>query len=70
VHEDALDRDFIEQYTTGFDEFVSALQAVSWNDIVEQSGVSKQEIEQAAQIFVDSERTRPRAQFAGIFARK
>src|SRR5690349_19520730 len=57
AHEDALDRDFIEQYTTGFDEFVSALQAVSWNDIVEQSGVSKQEIEQAAQIFVDSERT-------------
>ncbi|HEU4837559.1 MAG TPA: molybdopterin-dependent oxidoreductase, partial [Pyrinomonadaceae bacterium] len=57
AHEDALDRDFIAQYTTGFDEFVSALQAVSWSEIVEQSGVAKDKIEEAAQIFVDSERT-------------
>jgi molybdopterin-dependent oxidoreductase alpha subunit len=57
AHEDALDRDFIAQYTTGFDEFVAALQGVSWSEIVEQSGVSREKIEQAAQIFVDSERT-------------
>jgi molybdopterin-dependent oxidoreductase alpha subunit len=52
-----LDREFISQYTTGFDEFTSALQAVSWVDIVEQSGVAREQIEQAAQIFVESERT-------------
>ncbi|MEN3327815.1 MAG: hypothetical protein V7638_2622 [Acidobacteriota bacterium] len=57
AHEGALDRDFIAQHTTGFDEFVSALQAVSWSEIVEQSGVAREQIEQAAQIFVDSERT-------------
>jgi len=57
VREDSLDREFIAQYTTGFDEFVSALQAVSWSEIVEQSGVTKEQIEQAAKIFVDSERT-------------
>jgi len=57
AHENALDRDFIAQHTTGFDEFVSALQAVSWSEIVEQSGVAREKIEQAAQIFVDSERT-------------
>jgi molybdopterin-dependent oxidoreductase alpha subunit len=57
AHEDSLDRDFITQYTTGFDEFVSALNAVSWSDIVEQSGVEREKIEQAARIFVDSERT-------------
>jgi molybdopterin-dependent oxidoreductase alpha subunit len=57
AHENALDRDFIAQHTTGFDEFVSALQAVSWNEIVEQSGVTREQIEQAAQIFVYSERT-------------
>ena len=57
AREDSLDRDFIAQYTTGFDEFVSALQAVSWSEIVEQSGVEREQIEQAAQIFVDSERT-------------
>ena len=57
AHEDVLDREFITQYTTGFDEFVSALRAVSWSEIVEQSGVAKEKIEEAAQIFVDSERT-------------
>ncbi|HEY4426466.1 MAG TPA: FdhF/YdeP family oxidoreductase [Pyrinomonadaceae bacterium] len=57
AREDALDRDFIAQYTTGFDEFVSALETVSWNEIVEQSGVEREQIEQAARIFVDSERT-------------
>jgi molybdopterin-dependent oxidoreductase alpha subunit len=57
AHENALDRDFIAQHTTGLEEFVSALQAVSWSEIVEQSGVAREQIEQAAQIFVDSERT-------------
>jgi molybdopterin-dependent oxidoreductase alpha subunit len=57
AYENALDRDFIAQYTTGFDEFVSTLETVSWNEIVQQSGVSKEQIEQAARIFVDSERT-------------
>src|SRR6185369_1901355 len=56
-HEDALDRDFITQYTWRFDDFVSALQNVSWAEIVEQSGVARELIEQAAQIFIESERT-------------
>jgi molybdopterin-dependent oxidoreductase alpha subunit len=57
AQDDALDRDFISQYTMGFDDFVSSLQAVSWAEIVEQSGVAREKIEQAAKIFVESERT-------------
>lgn len=57
AHDGALDPDFISRYTTGFEEFVSALETVSWDDIVEQSGVSRTEIESAARIFVESERT-------------
>src|SRR5689334_20305009 len=53
----ALDREFIDKYTTGFDDFVAALRKVSWEEIVEQSGVSREQIEAAAQIFVESERT-------------
>src|SRR5262249_21815544 len=53
----ALDRDFIDTHTTGFDAFASALQNVSWSEIVEQSGVAKEQLEAAAQIFVASERT-------------
>lgn len=54
---DALDREFIERYTTGSEEFVSALQEVSWEEIVAQAGVAQDLIEKAAEIFVSSERT-------------
>ena len=57
AREGALDRDFIDNYTDGFESFVSSVQAVSWDEIVEQSGVGRELIEQAAQIFVESERT-------------
>ncbi|HET9525609.1 MAG TPA: FdhF/YdeP family oxidoreductase [Pyrinomonadaceae bacterium] len=57
AHEGVLDLDFISRHTTGFEEFVSALNTVSWNEIVEQSGVPQPQIEAAAQIFVESERT-------------
>ena len=53
----AVDREFIEKYTCGFDAFAAALQGVSWSDIVEQSGVAKEQLEAAAQIFIESERT-------------
>ena len=52
-----LDLDFISAQTTGFEEFVSELELVSWDDIVEQSGVSKELIEQAAEIFIKSNQT-------------
>ena len=52
-----LDQDFLARYTDGFDEFARALRDVSWSDIVEQSGVAKDEIEKAADIFIASERT-------------
>ena len=57
AHEGAVDREFVAGHTVGFEEFASALEAVSWDDIVEQSGVSRAQIESAAQIFVESERT-------------
>jgi molybdopterin-dependent oxidoreductase alpha subunit len=54
---DALDRDFIESYTTGFEEFVVRLAEVGWDQIVAQAGVARDLIEKAAEIFVKSERT-------------
>ena len=52
-----LDHDFINQFTTGYEEFAGALRNVQWGDIIEQSGVSRTKIEDAAMIFVQSERT-------------
>jgi molybdopterin-dependent oxidoreductase alpha subunit len=57
AREGVVDQDFVARYTVGFEQFAEGVQAVSWDDIVEQSGVSKEQIESAAQIFVESERT-------------
>lgn len=53
----ALDKEFIDTHTVGFQEFVSALAEVSWDEIVAQAGVAQDEIQKAADIFVKSERT-------------
>ncbi|HWN11436.1 MAG TPA: FdhF/YdeP family oxidoreductase [Pyrinomonadaceae bacterium] len=52
-----LDQEFIRDYTAGFDEFVAALRIADWDEIVTQSGISKVEIEEAASIFIESERS-------------
>ena len=54
---EVLDRDFITQHTNGFEEFAAALRKAHWGDIIEQSGVPKTRIEEAARIFIQSERT-------------
>ncbi len=52
-----LDHDFIRCYTTGFEELVSSIRKASWDELVEQSGIGKAQLEQAARIFAESERT-------------
>src|SRR6476469_5072712 len=54
---DALDREFLSTYTAGFEDFGAALETVSWEEIVAQAGVAKNLIQEAAEIFVASERT-------------
>ena len=48
--------DFIARHTTGFDAFIAALRAESWDVIVEQSGASRQKIRDAAKIAIEAER--------------
>jgi len=51
-----LDQEFIQSHTSGFEEFKAALSQAHWGDILDQSGVSKVKIEDAARIFIESER--------------
>ena len=51
-----LDHEFIKQHTTGFAEFAAALEAESWDEIVESSGVTREELRAAADIYINSER--------------
>ena len=51
-----LDREFIERESAGFEEFATELEKVGWAEIVEQSGVSEDQIREAAEIYINSER--------------
>ena len=52
-----LDRSFIDDHTAGFAEFAAALKAESWDEIVEGSGIPREQIRQAAEIMMNSQRT-------------
>ncbi len=57
VEQDALNHEFINTKTEGFAEFVEALRAASWDDIVANSGVTKNEMQQAVEILCKSNAT-------------
>src|SRR3989440_3646508 len=45
-----LDRQFIDQYAIGFDEFAAHVRATSWEQILEASGLTREQIRAAAAI--------------------
>ena len=53
---DALDREFIEQFTSGFDEYRALCQATPWTDLVRDSGVDEQAIRRLADVYLRSAR--------------
>ncbi|MGH9882563.1 MAG: molybdopterin-dependent oxidoreductase, partial [Pyrinomonadaceae bacterium] len=54
---EVLDHEFIRNHTVGFDEFAAALEKEDWEAIIEQCGVPRAKIQEAARIFIDSNRT-------------
>jgi anaerobic selenocysteine-containing dehydrogenase len=51
-----LDHKFIEGKTAFYDEFIAALRAVSWDEIVEGSGIPRAQIREAAEIIMNTDR--------------
>ena len=49
-----IERAFIEQKTSGFDGFCQAISVLSWGDIVDQSGVSRAQIREIAEVVMRS----------------
>jgi len=47
-----LDTQFIEQHTSGFPAFAADARAESWDDIIGQSGVAREDIEKLTQVYV------------------
>lgn len=51
-----LDAAFIEQHTSGLEEFEAKARGTSWEEIETASGLSRQVIEGAAQVYVEADR--------------
>ncbi len=51
-----IDLDFIEQHSDGFSQYQQLVIATSWQDIEQQSGLSRAEITAAAQIFLAADK--------------
>jgi molybdopterin-dependent oxidoreductase alpha subunit len=51
-----LDHAFIAEHCEGFDAYLAAVEATSWDDIISQSGLTREAIERAADVYMQAER--------------
>ncbi len=51
-----LDWDFIRGHTAGIEAFIADLKATQWHDIERQSGLSREDLEHAAHVYMKAER--------------
>ncbi len=54
---DALDRDFIEQHTHGFEAWAEHVRALDWDIVLRSTGLTRSQIEEAARMFQASDAT-------------
>jgi len=52
-----LDKTFIAEKSAGFDDFARALDETGWDEIIEGSGVARDQMREAARIMIGSKRT-------------
>ncbi|MFF0504165.1 FdhF/YdeP family oxidoreductase [Streptomyces fimicarius] len=53
----ALDRTFIDRHTTGFEEYRALCEATPWEELEHQSGLSRDDILQAARVYEEADRS-------------
>ena len=51
-----IDVDFIEEHTQGFDRFLASIEAASWDEIERGSGLSRDALKEAADVYMKAER--------------
>lgn len=52
-----LDRAFLDEHTSGFEDYRTSLDALDWDDVVEATGLRREQIEQLAGRFASSRRS-------------
>ncbi|MEU6574839.1 FdhF/YdeP family oxidoreductase [Streptomyces sp. NPDC046805] len=53
----ALDREFIDRYTAGFEAYRELCESTSWDEIELQSGLGRAAIEEAARVYCEADRS-------------
>jgi molybdopterin-dependent oxidoreductase alpha subunit len=53
----AIDREFIRTFTEGFDALLADVEAASWEEIEEESGLTRNQINTAADMYANSKKT-------------
>ncbi len=56
IEQNALNEGFIANYTQGFEEFNSAINALNWDDLIAQAGVTREQIQTLVSLYQNSER--------------
>jgi len=51
-----FDHAFIQEHTAGYDAFVEHLRRADWNAIIDESGISREQISEAAQMVMSTDR--------------
>ncbi|RNF82684.1 FdhF/YdeP family oxidoreductase [Montanilutibacter psychrotolerans] len=57
IERDGVDRDFIARYTHGYEPFAASLRATGWDELQHESGLDRAQLEEAAQVYLDSRAT-------------
>jgi molybdopterin-dependent oxidoreductase alpha subunit len=57
LERDAIDREFVEEHTHGFEEFAKAARAADWDETLAATGLTRERIEQALEMVLASRRT-------------
>jgi molybdopterin-dependent oxidoreductase alpha subunit len=53
----AIDREFINSYTEGFEELLADVETASWEEIEEESGLTRGQLRAAAEMYANSKKT-------------
>ncbi len=57
IESGAVDREFVDAHTHGYDDFADTLRATGWDELERESGLSRSDLEQAARTYLDSTAT-------------
>ena len=52
-----VDRDFVDSHTTGFQDFVTRMKQISWEEIEQTSGLRREDLETAGDMYCKAEKT-------------